>query len=1182
MTVNAMRRSLGSLTGLIHLDLRHLYRRTTNPLLLVFLVLTLWAFALVHGTFHYYASAYAPFHGVSNPKYALGGYEPLLFYLCVIVALVFALRLPSYREDSIQNVAIAYRSPSNFQLALSRVLSSTLLVSVTVIVAALTYQAIAFLDVSFRPGIFEPFEMQSLVVVLTNLSLSMFFWTSLATLIAEVYKSATIGFLGTLAILFFQALISPMLPGELGSFTFGYIAASIYVTELAPDYLDLRYIAYFLSISSVAIALVLASSVFNTREDQAKKHIYKQLVVAFTSICVVCQASVHTLTLLALSNNQKWIQTYEETVQSMQQVADVTAINGHVSIEPGSRLNLSLNYTIEASHLEDQNASAAEDLSLWFGLNPGMKVIQAQCNGTSLTHTHINGILKIELDPCVPIREHTYSIGLVVRGIPNPHYLVAHTPKNGREDVDSQLVRLMGQRSSIFTSEYVALTPLSHWRPILLKPVSSTDSPTDPTLPHVSLAVEVEPSSWTVATYEGRVLQNDDEQSDHMLLEGKLRALGLLAADFRVDNRTYESIDVSILVHKRHAQRLDRNKVFVDGLSIGVRDAVARLHDHSIAYPQEQFVIVEVPTTLSLLNSDGEIGSNMNSTMFFRESGVPFARPILLEDALKQARESESPEEQVEFANSYYAYYWRNSLFNYTYEDAIVGTILSGRINEAKEQSSMAGMVLEMLLHNLLRNPIYRFDFDLANSLAPESQVNLPYLWSQRRGYSPRNLRYFQQEFFETNAYWELIEQSTPTSYAPESATTSTESKLLNRTRQFRGLKLFELLDDSFDDDALATLLTGVLNIEDSQAIDLDRIFEVAQVSNMEIASLVQNTLSNKHLPGIHFSVAIQTELSEPDEFGHQFNTVLDLRNSEDAVGYVTFLVGEFQEWNTVVLDRDSTESTHENRTFRVGTKTNTIGPFELEAKSSHRLVLNTETMVWPLDAKTYLSRNRGTVRVAVAYAHSTQALVALNDPGTNWYSFYPSQWSSKENENEIIVDDLDAGFEVPRSNFRKKLIHWPFETGLFRTPYPKEEGMDNGLPIEENPVGPWVRSSHLGCWGRYRYTYAVADTEKDGLHRVAFNAELPKPGSWKLSYHLPDYSYFLGFRQATLGNYDIEVTIADQVWQLTGDEDKWVPGWNEIGSFDIAEAGKARVSVSNKCEGPVVFADAIKWTYAD
>lgn len=1185
MIVSEIRRGIRTVTDIVRLDLRHLYRRASNPLLLASLVLVLLTVVLTHGAFFYVASPYATFQGASNPRYGLGGYEPLLFYLCVIVALVFALRLPSYRENSVQNVVVSYRPPSNFQLALARVLSSTLLVSGVVIVAALIYQAIASLDVSIHPGFMEPFETHSLIFVSTNLVLCLLFWTSLAILIAQVYKSATAGFIGTLAILTIQAFVSPLLPAELGSFTFGYNAASLYVSELAPDYWELRHFCYFVSLPCLALALILTTSLFFDRTDVAKKTVYLPLFIALTSIGVVFQTTVHALTLVELGHNQSRIHAYDATVSSIQQLAHVEAISGSVKIDPGSRLHLHLSYTIQVDQFAETNSEDSADHSLSFALNPGMKIIQVLCSDSVPIHSHKNGILTIDIDPCIPTADSAYIIHLIADGRPDPHYLVNHIPQSGLFDTNPHLVRLLGQRSSIFTTQYVALTPLSHWYPRLLESGSYRDGTSGTRLSDVSIEVEVNPETWTIAASGGNVYAPQDGSDDHVVLEGRFQSLGLLAAEFRVDRYSLETINVDVLVHERHAKRLDRSTIFMVGLTNSVNNAIARLNAHGIDYPHERFSVVEVPSTLSLLDYGFGVNNGMGSVMMFRESGIPFVRARMLEDRGKRtaSNDFEPDDVPVDFASTYYRNYWKNTLFNATYHDVIVSAILAGRFNLGEQQSGIAGIVMEMLLLNLLGTGNYRFDFDLANSFAPDAKVNIPYLWTQRRMISRRDLSGFRGDFLASNSYWEMIERPFGIHGMQERENSARDSRLLRRTKRFRMLKLAELIDDSIGEDAQATIVAKLLSGEAQQELKLNEIYDAARASNLNLDSFVQSTLLTEKLPGINFSVPVQVELPETNEHGHRFNTVLNLRNSEDVTGYVRLDINQFQEMMVPTLIEESSKWVEVNRPRRFLAGTTKLGPFEVKANSSYRLVANTETKIWPFRVYTYLSRNRGSVTLSVASSSSARSAVALEGTTSNWYSFSPSQWNTEEDDLRIIVDDLDPGFEVRAANYRKALIDWTFGIDWFRIPYLKEVGVDNGLPIDENPIGPWVRSSNLGGWGRYRHTYALASTESPSTLPVSFTTELPRAGTWTLSYHLPDFIYTLSWDgEQTLGNYNIAVTVGDHEWELMGDEDKWGVGWNEVSSLDIAKPGKARVSVSNKCDCPFVFADAIKWTFVE
>ncbi len=1154
---------------LVRLDLRHLTRRITNPLLLGSLILLLLGFLLTLSTFHYFASEYALLHGVTNPKYAMGGYEPMLFYACIAVSLVFALRLPDYREELQDSVVIVYRSPSNFLLALSRVVTPILFVFGTVVTLAFLYQLLAFVDVLLRPGIVEPFEPQSLAFVLLNLLVALLFWISLATVISQVFKSAAIGFIGTFVLLMIQANIEPLLPADLGSFTLGYGAASLYVSDLAPNYWDIRHLFYFLSVPCLAFALIYAVASLNVRSDPSKRTVYTPLAVVLAALCVMSQAVVHGMSLNGVNQHRSWIQAYDEKTRSTLHPVLVKAIKGGVEIKPGSRLALQLEYTVELRD-SSHGSGSGDPSTLTFGFNPGMKVEQIWCSGLEIDHTHKNGILEIDIEPCEPIANREYAFELMASGKPVPHYLVGHIPRSGRYELDPQMLRLMGQRSSIFTAEYVALTPLSHWYPRPLVSPSGFEEHPAVSPKEFSLTIQLSPESWTMVTTGGRVFNAEESQDDSVVLNGKFHSMGLLAADFRIDTRSVESTDVNVLVHKKHAKRLDRNKVLTDGLVKRVSEALTKLHSYGIDYTRQQFSVVEIPDTLSLLNRKNEQEVGLESIMVYRESGLPFASTTWLDRRYERVVSNESDsdfnEQQLGLTMGFF---WTNPIFNHTYEDVIIGSLLGGRIDWANEKSTLAGLVLESMLLNLLDSSDYRFDFDLANAIASESRVNIPYVWAQRRGQSGNDLRDFESTYLESNAYWESIERLFM-SLGTSANNSHGELGLSKRAQRFRVLKLGELLGDSFDDETIAAMLSAIMGSISQEPVSMDQLIQGAESVDMDIESLIQNTLLNTKLAGINFAVAQQVESEVPNEHGHRFKTVLELRNSEDTVGYVTFLIQEVREMSGG------------DQTIRMGTNFSRVGPFELEAKSSYRLAVNTEDLLWPLNANTFLSLNRGIVRVSVAQSPVTKDQIVPEDSPNGWYSFEPSLWNSETNENEVIVDDLDPGFEIPPSNYRERFFTWSLGRDLFRARYAREEGMDNGLPVGLNPVGPWVRSSGLGGWGRYRHTYALSDSTKAGIHRVSFNAVIPKVGRWSLSYHLPDTSYFLDFQQATLGEYDIVVTVEDKEWKLAISAEDWVAGWNEIAKLDIESDGRASVSVSNQNNEPYVFADAIKWTYLD
>ena len=1156
--------------SLIFHDLKHLFRRFSTSALLAALATVLLGFVLILGTYHHLVSVYAPFHGISNPKYAMGGYEPLLFYLCILVAIVLALRLPNYREDSIESVVVTHRSPSNFLLALSRVLAPTLLVALFLVALTLAYQGIAALDVATHPGIMEPLEPWSILFVLINLASALFVWTSLACLITEVFKSAVIGFLGTALILLVQAIVSPLLPWDLGSFTFGYSAAILFPTDLAPDYFQVKHLTYWLSVFCLSLALIIATATLHRRLDPAKRRSYVPFAVFLTSTCLVCQAVVHTTTILDASKRQSWLQAYDEASRALQHPVVVNAIEGQVRVVPGARVSIDLNYTVELPESTTEHTDS-EALRVAFALNPGMKVVQASCNDNLLSYTHTRGVLEFDLMLCNSPSGDGYAFALTATGSPDPYYLIDHTSDDVFSGTNSQLIRLVGQRSSLFTSDYVALTPLSHWYPQPLVPPLSTDSGTVGTSMNVNLAVELTKKSWTLVT-AGELLQPQNSAENQFTMNGEFRALTMLASDFQVEQQAFEGFEVNVLVHRRHARRFGKNEMLKDGIVRYVSDAIARLKSQEIPFPYNEFSIVEAPTTLSLLNKNRGTDLGMDAILLFRESGAPFARIDLLEEMQESAIDDPTGffKEQVEYGISYY---WTNGIFNQTYEDAVVNGVLSKIELAQEDQSQLSKMLMENLLLGVLATESthrYRFDFGLANTLAPEARVNMRYIFDHIRGLTIQfNLMEFYENLLNSHAFWESIERTFSSASAGVQQEVDRRFGDFERQQRFRMLKLSEMIELSLDQETLASTIATITANAPLGTVDLKAIEEAFQSNGLYIRPMIQSTLLNTRLPGVNFSVVRQLQLDEPDDLGNRFVSILNLRSGEDVAAHVWFEIVEFK------------QMVFENIPHEVIAGSKALGPFELPGKSSHTLIMRTENKLGELYAKTFLSLNRGELEIRTQIVDSlpSHLLKPINE--SQWYSLVPSQWSPDDDQNSIVIDDLDPGFEAETSSVKVNNYLSIFGAGLFRSYFPREEGQDNGLPIASFVAthrGVWARSTWGACWGRYRHTYVFALPNKRPIQEVSFNTEIPRPGRWKLWYHLPSVAW-------SGGDFDFRITVGKQRWDLTRNREDWHFGWNELGTIDVVESGHARVALSNETntsDTMAICADAVKWTYID
>ena len=181
-----------------------------------------------------------------------------------------------------------------------------------------------------------------------------------------------------------------------------------------------------------------------------------------------------------------------------------------------------------------------------------------------------------------------------------------------------------------------------------------------------------------------------------------------------------------------------------------------------------------------------------------------------------------------------------------------------------------------------------------------------------------------------------------------------------------------------------------------------------------------------------------------------------------------------------------------------------------------------------------------------------------------------------------IVVDDLDAGFSVETD---EDVATGEGLWGLYRT----DMEVDQGLPrhwwnLEERLGGAWSREEVYSSWGKYRHTMARAGPG-DGKRRAVFSTKLPNTGTWRLEFHIPtapvpqmpDMDDAWPPFPSLLGRYDMWLRTAEGDTAIEFDGSGAAGGWNKLGEFGI-ESPRVSVVVSNRTDGDVVIADAIRW----
>ena len=122
-----------------------------------------------------------------------------------------------------------------------------------------------------------------------------------------------------------------------------------------------------------------------------------------------------------------------------------------------------------------------------------------------------------------------------------------------------------------------------------------------------------------------------------------------------------------------------------------------------------------------------------------------------------------------------------------------------------------------------------------------------------------------------------------------------------------------------------------------------------------------------------------------------------------------------------------------------------------------------------------------------------------------------------------------------------------------------------------------WTRLINGAAWGKYRHTAAIINSG-NGSKKALFSANLTINDEWDLELHIPMKAIFPGKRWG-IWNIIVKDSNGDQ-YEVEFNSEAGIDGWNLVEKISLPK-GKVTVELSNKSNGNIVVADAIRWTPA-
>ncbi len=1116
-----------------------------------------WVFALLSVAFtflaygyytviHTLASRFSGTVGAAGPRYLMSGIGLYLvvFFLVGLIFLAFDVRARDERERIAE--VLDARPVSNLEFLIGRVLGLVAMAWGPMLFTAIALQAVGALAVGLDWYGGEPIEPYSLAGFLLAALTMLTLWCAVVMLLAVLVRNRLVVALAALAFVALQLWLQFRLPiylqPALGLFNFDL--ASDLVPRLATGVNGgQRIAAWMLAAGCLALA-----AAFHPRRDGGSP---SRRIALGAGLATAAGLLVGVLTWRAageMADRAAWLAAHEARRDDPR--ADLQAVAGTVRVEPGRRVALDLEMTVQAP--PDRGLD-----TLLFTFNPGFAVERVTAGGAEAAWTHDAGLLEVALPGALAPGAET-TVELAADGRPDVGfgYLDSAFDLLAAAMWEAQIA-VIGTDPGVFDRRYVALMPGLGWLPHAGSDVPAADPRTHPAdYFYVDLEVEV-PAGWLVAGPGRRQpLGSGDGTARFRFRPGApVPHVGLLASRF--ERRAIEAagVEVEILVHPGH----DRNLRFFADAADEIRRRVEELFSDAerlgLPYPYGGLTLVESPTRLRGYGGGWRMDTEqaLPGVLLLRESAFTTSRFELgfTDPDSFEGRDGGIARAKVEALERFF-------------EDDVSGgnLFLGGSRNFLLHQTGARGegalaidFVLDELANRLLTGKAGYFSPFMfrqeSSALIGEVIVDM------MSGRMDTAADAVLAAASDRPSVWDRALGAPLADLDPAGDAEGAFNVLA-----LKSTAIARSILDGLGREKTAALLAELRDRYRGRQFTASELAQLARELDADLDPLIGDWLHEAALPGFVASPVTVERLEDGERGAPRYQTRVHVHNGEAVPGLLRM--------RYATADEDEDDVRQETEPVRVaGGETVEIGM--LSAAPPVELWL-----------QPYLSLNRQDVQLTLPRVDPEAQVRAEPFLGSR-----PSAWRPAPT-TDIVVDDLDPGFSVESDEERNGVRLAGGLSSFFVPPVDLDQGLPEANEIAGTPT-EWSRRESSSSWGRYRHTMAVVRSGA-GDRRAVFAAELPQAGRRRLALHLPLLSTRQGNASpglnvqvsvstglGTLGTYDVTLIAGGEERTLEFDAAAAETGWNTLGEFDLPR-GEARVVVSNRSSGRVVIADAVRW----
>ncbi|MDE0191116.1 MAG: hypothetical protein OXQ90_07135 [Gammaproteobacteria bacterium] len=1064
----------------------------------------------------------------------LGGY----LMGTMLLALVFLSLDLRERDEHDRIVDVVDSRPfGNVVLVGGQVAGLTFTAWLPMIVALALVQAFAMSARTFGWWMGDTNEPYSLVAFATIDAIPvMILWSSFLVLLVVVLRNRLVAALTAFVVIGSVMWIIPGIPAYLVKALVPVSNYASHASDLAPRFAGPDVLVQRGMLLLLAAGFAVFAAVWHPRVDGSSR--VRQAIVAIACM-VLGGLGIGSLVMRAVDGMQQrevWLAAHAQAVHQEERTrVDVTRISGTANITPGRNLDIDLVIAFEAPR---------ELTALMFSFNPAMRVSSVAIGDVENSFSHRHGLLTVEL--AEPMAAGTAgSLSMRASGVPNPRFAYLDSAVDPWRVSARNVISTLGREAGIFERTYVGLMPAVHWLPASGANVYRDDPARRPQdFFAVDLTVEV-PDGWLVASVGRRKAAHGGTFS--FVSEVAVPEVALFASRFSRRAMVVDGIDVELLAHPDHFRGFRMFEDIGGALASHLDEVHKDLRNLGLGYPLPAMSIVEVPTRLRTFRGgwllDGEPG--LPGVVPVKENGLPMVRPEYRYLVRPRRGDQVDALERV---------FWLFTISSNLDSMGGSGGVMKGFVDSLLATTGASGegaVALDWICRNLAYDLIApsghyleglksAHNFNAEDGRGSAIAGMLSYLILDDR----QSLFQRGRVFVDRPEVWDRALGNRLSNLEPDQDPAGAAHAL-----GLKGTRIALGLGESLGRQGAATLLAKLREQFAGGNYRWSDLVTVGEAVGTPVDALLGDWLHAAATPGFLASTARIARLADDATGRARYASRVQVRNNEAETGAV-FLGTDRQAW---------------------GERTD---PIRVGPHSSVEVSMVTNEPPSQLWLHTYFSLNRDPIRLPIE-----GDVEDFRDTSRSFVPVGPSDWVPTA--TGIVVDDLDPGFSVEIDD---DVAAGEGLWGLYRA---KLE-VDQGLPrhwwyLEDRLGGAWSREMVYSSWGTYRRTMARAGPG-DGKRRAVFAAELPNTGTWRLDLHIPGdpVGQMPGDdvpppHTSQLGRYDMWLRTRQENTPIEFDGSGAAEGWNKLGEFDL-ESPLVSVVVSNRTDGDVVIADAIRW----